>query len=380
MIAALVAGIAHFLWRHSLFIGIGLPLRVPAQKVGAAAGLAAALVYVALAGFGIPAQRTLLMLAVVTAAVWRARIVAAPQVLAVALLVVLVFDPWAVLWPGFWLSFFAIVCLVLASDGRAVSRPTGMRQAVAAGVHSQFVATVGLLPLTVLLFSQVSLVGPIANAVAIPLVSFIVTPLALLGSVLPAPLHGWLLQSAHAALDWLAVALHWLSGLPLAVWQAPEPDRLVTGLALVGTLWLLAPRGWPWRWAGVLAWLPLLSAGPESPRSGVWLTAFDIGQGNAVLVETRNFRLLYDTGPAWSPESDGGSRVIVPYLRSRGITRLDGLVISHSDLDHAGRALPARGSRRRLDQLVVAGVPSAAGDAAARAACGLRCRTAVVVG
>ncbi len=356
MIAALAAGIMHVLWRHSFFIGAGLPLRLPAQKAAAAAGLLAALLYVALAGFGIPAQRTLLMLAVVTLAIWRARIVAAPQVLSVALLVVLAFDPWAVLWPGFWLSFFAIACLMLASDGRTDSRQRGIRQALAAGVHSQFVATVGLLPLTVLLFSQVSLVGPAANAVAIPLVSFVVTPLALLGSVLPAPLHGWLLLAAHASLEWLAHALHWLSGLPLAVWQAPKPDLLAAVLALAGTLWLLAPRGWPWRWVGVLAWLPLLTATPDGPRSGLVLTAFDVGQGNAVLVETPNFRLLYDTGPAWSPESDGGGRVIVPHLRSRGIARLDALVISHSDTDHAG------GARSVLEAIDVGWVGSSLPD------------------
>lgn len=343
MIAALVASILHTLWRHSFFTTASLPLRLPARKVAAAGGLAAALAYVALAGFGIPAQRTLLMLAVVTVAVWRDRFVAAPQVLAAALLVVLVFDPWAVLWPGFWLSFFAIACLMLASHGREAVA-SGLRQSIAAGMRSQWVVTVGLLPLTLLLFAQTSLVSPLANALAIPLVSFVVTPLALLGSVLPAPLHGWLLQAAHECIVWLAVVLQWLSSLPLAVWQVPAPGLLPSVLALAGTLWLLAPRGWPFRWAGALAWLPLLAAGPSAPSEGVWLTAFDVGQGNALLVETRNFRLLYDTGPAYSPEADGGSRVILPYLRSRGIARLDALVISHSDTDHAGGARSLLGS------------------------------------
>ncbi len=355
MIAALAAGLLHWLWRHSFFIGASLPLVLPARKAAAAAGLAAALVYVALAGFGIPAQRTLLMLAVVTAAVWCDRVAAAPQVLALALLAVLVLDPWAVLWPGFWLSFFAIACLMLAADGREQA-PAGLRQAVASGVHSQWVVTVGLLPLTLLLFGQTSLVSPLANALAIPLVSFVVTPLALLGSVLPAPLHGWLLQAAHGGMALLAEVLQRLSALPLAVWQAPAPGPWPTAMALAGTLWLLAPRGWPLRWAGALAWLPLLAAWPSAPRDGLWLTAFDVGQGNALLVETRNFRLLYDTGPAYSAESDGGSRVILPYLRWRGIARLDALVISHSDSDHAG------GARSLLDALSVGWIASSLRD------------------
>jgi competence protein ComEC len=219
-------------------------------------------------------------------------------------------------------------------------------------MQTQSAVTLGLLPLTMLMFGQVSLVSPLANAMAIPLVSFVVTPLALLGSVLPAPLCGWLLLAAHAALELLATVLGWLAAWPLAVWQAPQPGVWATLIALAGTAWMLLPRGWPMRWAGALAWLPLLTAQPAAPGSGLWLTAFDIGQGNAVLVETPNFRLLYDTGPAYSAESDGGSRVILPYLRARGIDRLDGLVISHSDADHAG------GARSLLQALPVGWVAS----------------------
>jgi competence protein ComEC len=353
MIAALAAGLAHFLWRHSCFVGRDWPLRLPAQKVAAGAGLLAAAGYVALAGFGIPAQRTLWMLAVAAAALWSARIVPASQVLACALLAVLVLDPWAVLWPGFWLSFCAIGCILLATAGRSGEGvDAGWRSTLRSAMQTQSAVTLGLLPLTMLMFGQVSLVSPLANALAIPLVSFVVTPLALLGSVLPAPLCGWLLLAAHTALEWLAAVLGWLAAWPLAVWQAPQPGVWATLIALAGTAWMLLPRGWPMRWAGALAWLPLLTAQPASPGSGLWLTAFDIGQGNAVLVETPNFRLLYDTGPAYSAESDGGSRVILPYLRARGIDRLDGLVISHSDADHAG------GARSLLQVLPVGWVAS----------------------
>ncbi len=344
MIAALAAALAHFLWRHPRIGGGTLPLYAPAQQVAAGVGLLAALAYVALAGFGIPAQRTLLMLAVAAVAGWCACIVPASQVLACALLAVLLLDPWAVLWPGFWLSFCAIGCILFASAGRAGeegARETALprwRATLAAATRTQLAVTLGLLPLTMLMFGQVSLVSPLANALAIPLVSFVVTPLSLVGSVLPAPLCGWLLLSAHAALDGLAAVLGSLAVWPLAVWQAPQPGVLATLLALAGTVWMLLPRGWPLRWAGLLAWLPLLAAQPVAPAAGVWVTAFDVGQGNAVLVETPNFRLLYDTGPAWSAESDSGSRVILPYLRARGIDRLDALVISHGDSDHAGGA------------------------------------------
>jgi competence protein ComEC len=195
-----------------------------------------------------------------------------------------------------------------------------------------------LLPLGFAWFAQTSLISPLANAVAIPVVSFVITPLSLLGSVLPAPLAGGLLLAAHAVTAWLAEGLAWLSSTKLAVWTAPQPDWGVFALAMIGTVWMLAPRGWPLRWVGVLLWSPMLLAKPAAPERGFWLTAFDIGQGNALLVETANHRLIYDTGPAFSLEADGGSRVLLPYLRSRGIHHLDGLMISHSDADHSGGA------------------------------------------
>src|SRR3546814_597710 len=111
-------------------------------------------------------------------------------------------------------------------------------------------------------------------------------------------------------------------------------------LAVLGTVWMLAPRGWPARYLGVFLWLPLILNAPSHPAAGeMWVTAFDVGQGMALLVETREHRLLYDAGPAYSAEADAGNRVILPYLRARGIGRLDVLMISHSDSDHAGGAL-----------------------------------------
>ncbi|MFM7670526.1 MAG: DNA internalization-related competence protein ComEC/Rec2, partial [Betaproteobacteria bacterium] len=235
------------------------------------------------------------------------------------------------------LSFGAIACLLFASSGR-LQGGNGWRAALRSATHTQWAVTAGLLPITLLLFAQVSLISPLANAVAIPVISAVVTPLALIGVVLPAPLSGWVLQLAHATLALLSQGLQWLAALPLAVWQSPKPGVFETLLAMAGTLWLLTPRGWPLRWAGLLAWLPLMMALPTAPAKGFWVTAFDIGQGNALLVETPNFRLLYDTGPAYSAAADGGSRVILPYLRARGIDRLDAMVISHSDMDHSGGA------------------------------------------
>ena len=347
MVAGLFAWIASSLWRRSFFTSLQLPLILPAQKVAALAGAAVALLYVLLAGFGVPAQRTLYMLSVVAAALWLGRLTGVSHVLCSALGLVVLLDPWAVLWPGFWLSFGAVAIILYATVGRSVARRDAERsglqrlcEALQLGAHTQYVVTLGLVPLTMLLFAQVSLVSPLANALAIPLISLVVTPLALAGSLLPAPLSSWLLVPAHALVQALAQLLQWLGAQPFAVWSAPAPPPWIFCWALLGTLWMLAPRGWPQRWLGAVSWIPLLTALPSRPPEGqLWVTAFDVGQGMALLLETGGHRLLYDTGPFYAPGSDGANRVILPYLKARGIARLDGLIVSHSDADHSGGAL-----------------------------------------
>lgn len=367
MIAGLVAWLVGWLWRKSLFMPEWqLPLLLPAARLAVIAGFLAAWGYVALAGFGVPAQRTLYMLAVVALAVWLDRLSAISHVLALAAGVVVILDPWAVMWPGFWLSFGAVAAILYATVGRmslagaaasagalpvAAADPslgswrdapwlTRMRENLRLAAVTQLAVTVGLVPLTMLLFSQVSIVSPLANAIAIPVVSLLVTPLALAGSVLPDPVAAPVLQGAHWLLEALLDLLQWLSAQPLAVWSAPTPGWPTFAFALAGTAWMLAPRGWPLRWLGLACWLPLLSARPESPPPGVLRAiAFDVGQGMAILIETNQHRLLYDTGPAYTPETNGGNRVILPYLRARGINMLDGMIVTHSDSDHAGGAL-----------------------------------------
>ncbi len=377
MVAGLCALLVQFLWRHSCFSSAQLPLLMPAQKVAALAGLVAAFGYVLLAGFGVPAQRTLYMLCVLAVALWSNRMASISHVLACALLVVVVLDPWAVLWPGFWLSFGAVGVLLYAggahrqygepsavpsasgggagaaagagSPGLLAGRWQAVRALLKAAGRAQYAVTLGMVPLSLLLFGQVSLVSPLANALAIPLISLIVTPLALLGSVLPSALAAGPLLAAHALVAWLAQLLEWCAGWSWAIWRAPIPSLPLFCWALWGTLWLLAPRGWPVRWLGLAGWIPLLAAEPaHPPAGGLRVTAFDVGQGMALLVETAQHRLLYDTGPSYALDANAGARVLLPYLRARGIPRLDMLVVSHSDTDHAG------GARAVLDGVPVA--------------------------
>jgi competence protein ComEC len=193
-----------------------------------------------------------------------------------------------------------------------------------------------MLPALLALFQQFSLVSPLANAVAIPVVSFIVTPLALAGAL---PFLDPLLSLAHLVTGWLMVFIDWLAALPLAIWQQAAPPAWAVLLALAGGIWLLLPRGFPARWLGLLAFLPLLTAVPPRPAVGTAeVTVLDVGQGLAIHVQTSAHDLLFDAGPAFSAEADSGNRIIAPYLRAMGVRGLDVLVISHADKDHEGGA------------------------------------------
>lgn len=328
MVAALSAWLVSFFWRRRP----ALMLRLPAQKAAAAAGWATAFAYCLLAGFGVPAQRTLYMLTVVALALWLGRAAAGSRVLALALLIVLLVDPWAVLSAGFWLSFGAVALLFYIGSGRVAPGHW-----LAEWGRAQWAITIGLIPALLALFQQFSLVSPLANAVAIPVVSFVITPLALVGALLPFDV---LLLLAHQLLAWLMLFIEWLADLPLAVWQQHAPPGWAVGLATLGCVWMLLPRGFPSRGVGAFLMLPLVLVEPPRPAGGeLLLTVLDVGQGLAVHVQTAGHDLIYDTGPQFSPDANSGNRILLPYLRAAGVRRLDGLILTHEDKDHAGGAL-----------------------------------------
>jgi len=336
--AAFAGGIAYALARRSA----RLTARVPARKLAAAVGVVAAGCYVLLAGAEVPAVRTFAMLAIAACGLWLGRPGTAGVVWLWALAGVLLWDPWATLTPGFWLSFGAVGLLLYASVGRLrVPAASGFRarlcNAIREGAHAQWVVTLGLAPLTLALFQQASLIAPVANAVAIPVVTLGVVPLALLGIVVPVDI---LFQVAHTILAWLMRFLEALAALPDATWQqhAPLPWTVATGVA--GALLLLAPRGIPGRAWGFLWILPLFVVRPEPPPHGAFrLTVLDVGQGLSAVVETHHYTLVYDAGPRYTETTDAGGRIVAPFLRATGLRRVDGLIISHQDLDHSGGTL-----------------------------------------
>ncbi len=326
--ATLIGAALYWLWRRSH----ALTTRLPARKAAAVAGVVAAFVYVLLAGFQIPAQRTLYMLAVAAIGLWLGRPGTASVVWLWALAVVLAWDPWASLTPGFWLSFGAVGLLLYIGVGR-IGRAPAWREAM----RAQAAITVGLIPLMLVLFQQISIVSPLANAVAIPVVTFMVVPLALAAIVVPWDL---LLVAAHEVFSYVASFLELLSTLPAAVWEQHAPPTWAAIAGAVGVLWLLAPRGVPGRLLGFVWLMPLFVVVPLLPAPGAFqLAVLDVGQGLAVLVQTNRHALLYDTGPRFNETADAGNRIIAPMLRSIGIAHLDVLMVSHQDTDHSGGAM-----------------------------------------
>ncbi|QKM65116.1 DNA internalization-related competence protein ComEC/Rec2 [Polynucleobacter tropicus] len=354
MLAGAGAALAAFCWRRR-----SLPLLLPVGRVEALSGFLTAFVYAWLAGFQIPAQRTMYMVGVVAFALWTGRNPRSFDIWWWALAFVLLIDPMAPYTPGFWLSFGAVAAILYAMKdssgllgvptGRELEAPliSRLMQACREACRVQAVVTIALLPITLFWFYQVSIVSPLANAFAIPVVSYIVTPLAIAGSLLPEFFGKWLLIPAHTVMEYLAILLEWMASWNWAVAWSSQPLWWLLVPSIIGMIYAIQPGELSVSWRSRLGaliptailFMPLPHFMGKTLRSGEFkATVLDIGQGTAVLVETANRRLLYDTGPIQGKGDDAGQRTILPYLRGRGIAQIDRMVISHSDSDHVGGA------------------------------------------
>ena len=374
------AGIAA-LWRRSERATLALP----AVVAGRWGGVGVAWLYALLAGWGVPAQRTVVMLAA-TALLRGAGLNWPPALVTLAAMVpVTLLDPWSLLQPGFWLSFAAVGLLMVSAPARSGAggdalepAPAGRRGVELAGaaadhalavrsagrslpslrlgvaraasllrraggrvaawlrggLRAQVVASIGLAPLALVAFQQVSLVGLLANLVAEPWVTLVVTPLALLGIALPSL---WTL--AALALQPLLWWLGWLARWPLASVHVATAPGWALAAGLAGGALLMLPLPWRVRGLGLAMLPPLLWPFVARPAAGHFeLLAADVGQGTAVLVRTRTHLLLFDTGPRLGEDSDAGRRLLLPLLWARGEARVDTLLLSHADADHVGGA------------------------------------------
>jgi competence protein ComEC len=321
--AAFGALLVQSLWW--LWPRLGLRLAFPVAQAPAA--LVTAVLYGVLAGGSLPTVRTVAMIAVVALTRFGRRGSSGAHSLALALLAILLVDPLATLAPGFWLSFvgvaFLMLCLTRGHGLLAFLRELGI---------GQLVMTVSLLPLSVWFFGEASPVGALSNLIAVPLISFVIVPLCLLGilallawPLLATPLlvlAGWI---AHAQW-WL---LEWMATWPGAHAYLPEVALWTLLLATLGAFWMFLPRGMPARWLGALLFLPLLLANRPPPERGAFeAIVIDVGQGLSVFVRTREHALLFDAGARYPSEFDLGEAAVLPTLHALGIRALDVLMVS----------------------------------------------------
>ncbi len=306
-------------------------LLVPAVLAGTAVAVAYALV----SGLGVPARRAAIMLALAAIAIVTRRQIDAAIVVVASALLVYCTDPIASLTPGFQLSFGAVILLLWLARRRDRSLP-GMRSWLRQLLVVQIFLAFGLLPLTALLFQRIAVVAPFANLVAVPLFSFVVVPL-----VLVALATGGFADLTLEGAAWVAGHLQALLTRLAAISWADTRTAAIEGRAwlflLLPLAWVTLPRGWPGRYAALIGVLAMLVWRPLPPPNQCFDTWFlDVGQGLAIVVEAGDYVMLYDAAIAWRGGGSVAEQVIHPFLVSRGVRRIDDLVVSHNDLDHSG--------------------------------------------
>ena len=329
----ILAGIGFFFSRW-LWAWLGQLMLSP-QTIGTIGSVFFAGTYAALAGFSYPTQRAFIMVVVVMTAIIGQRFFKPLHSLGMALLAVGILNPLSVLSPGLWLSFFAVAFILYISTARVASLGKGFLIR-----RVNLVTAVGLSPLLILYFQQVSLIAPLANVLAVPLMSLVIVPICLLGSLLLmiwTPAGDIILAVADSLLQALWVLLDGSASLAFSQIYAQPPSIGIVLLSIGGILLLFAPRGIPARWLGCFILLPLLYIASTAPQKGEFkFTLLDVGQGLAAVIETHSHTLVFDTGARYSKKFDMGSAVVTPFLRGQGVHKIDALIISHGDNDHIG--------------------------------------------
>jgi competence protein ComEC len=312
--------------------------------IGRACAAAGAVGYAALAGFSVPTVRAMVMVLVTVAFLSLRRYVSPWQILASALVVVLMVDPAAPLSTGFWLSFYAVGLLLLKGlevnhhDGENRSRFSRALERTSILARMQIVLAIGLGPLSTLFFDQISLIAPVSNLIVVPMFALVIVPLTLFGTVslwISGPLAGVVLQAAALVMGWALEILTWLDRLPLTVWHPPPMSGAAIAMIIVSTLVLLWPRPVPGRLSVVALLIAAIAGSMSSGDPKLRVVVMDVGQGLAVLIQTSGHALVFDTGPAYRTR-DAGQSVVLPMLRYFGVRKLDTVVISHGDSDHRG--------------------------------------------
>jgi len=335
LIAGLVFFMTRWLWG---FYKNGAEI-IPSPKIAAIFAILSAVIYSAMAGFSLPTQRALIMLCVIMISILIDVRAQSWKTLAIALLLVLILSPFAVMNPGFWLSFFAVAIILYFSKMARTKR-----KVIASTMYNwgliQVVIGFGLMPFVLLFFNESSIISPIANFVVVPVFSFIIVPIIFIAGcfIFIAPsLSGMLFAIVIFVLDKVWVFLEYLAKLSFSTVQINNITFLIFIFSIIGILLLFLPKKFPSKLLAPIFFLPLFFSKFDRPDFGsAKITLLDVGQGLSVVIQTQYHVLVYDTGPRYSKSFNTGKTVVLPYLQSIGISNIDKIVISHGDNDHIG--------------------------------------------
>lgn len=331
IIASLIYFMVNFIWRKMP----KLLIYCPAQRVANYGALLGAWFYGLLAGLTLPTQRALIMISVWIFSSLNFRSITFTRRLLIAVLLIIILQPFSLLTASFWLSFIAIAIVGYLLCARIHFHSSPISQ----WLWLQFAIVIGLLPLTLFYFQKIAYLTVIANLIALPWVELLMVP----GCVLAAFIYFCWHSMGHwffLGLSYLAWPiwwyLHYLSQLSQFIGYLAVDSLVLLASGQIAIALLLAPRGWPWRWLGVIWALPLLYPRTMLPARGeLWMTLLDVGQGLSVLVETAHHRLIFDAGPRFN-QIDAGEQIVAPYLHYRHAQSIHDLVVSHGDNDHIG--------------------------------------------
>ena len=331
LISTLLFFIASFVWRLSR----RLVIVIPAQVVGAFFGIVGALSYALIAGFSIPTQRAFIMASVAFLSIILRTQYSVWTLYALAMMLVLLFNPLSVYDVGFWLSFYAVGVILYSVS--LLKNKSGLLKLI----YLQLLICVAMLPITLWFFQSSSSLSGLANLIAIPTFSFIVTPISLLGALFSIAEVSVLAQLcfdiADKTLSLLALFLQQISNLSFNRLHFMPASTLDLFILVLGTCLLILPRGLKLRRATLLLIaIPIFASHTNIPSKTALIDVLDVGQGLSVIVRTKNHTLVYDTGSRSPSGFNMGDAALIPFLIANQVNSIDTVIISHGDNDHIG--------------------------------------------
>ena len=321
-IASMTYFMVNFFWRRISRFTINFPV----QQAAALVSLMSAIIYSALAGFALPTQRAVMMLAVFLLTTLLRRHISAWTAWSVALLIILIFDPLSTLSSSFWLSFGTVALIIYGNSARLKMQGIWWHWG-----RTQWVIGLGIVPLSLFFFNQVSLLSFIANSIAIPWVGFIILPLCFVGSLLliVIPFIGKLLiLIAEHLLNYLWIILEKLAAISILQWYASINHVWLMFSMIICIILFLAPRGWPARWLGMFWALPFIFIKIHTPLIGqIELTLIDAGKNEIAIIRTTHHTVLYEILAGVQKNNVMSQEIIQPYLLQQGIKKVDYAII-----------------------------------------------------